>query len=316
VTDAVLLLAFGGPTAPADVRPFLDNVVRGRPVPPARLEAVAHHYAAMPGGRSPLNERTEAQARALAAVLAAGGRTLPVFVGMRFWHPYFHEALAAMRAQGAHRALAIILSSLRTEVSWDRYREELAAARAAVAEAPAVTFAPPFGRHPRFLDAVAARAGAALAEVPEDRRRSTPVVFTAHSVPVAMAERSPYVEDFAVAAAGVAARLGHARWCLAYQSRSGRPEDPWLEPDILAVLRELGAARDRDVVVVPLGFVCDHVEVLYDLDVEARAVAAGLGVTLHRAGTVNDHPDFIGALAEIVRVHVAGEGPDASAAAG
>lgn len=298
--DSILLIAFGGPTKPEEIRPFLANVARGRRIPPERLEEVAHHYEAMPGGRSPLNDLTLAQAQALGAALERHGHAVPVFVGMRNWHPYLHETLGEMAARGHRRTLGIILSALRCEASWDRYIEDVAQARARVPSAPAVDFAPSWSTHPRFLDAVADRARRALAEVPEHERAEAPVVFTAHSIPVAMSKASPYVADLATAVRGVVERIGHARWSIAYQSRSGSPRDPWLEPDIRDVVKSLAGEGERHVVVVPIGFVCDHVEVLYDLDVEARAVARERGVTLYRASAVNDHPDFIAVLAEIV----------------
>jgi len=298
--DSVLLVAFGGPTAAHEIRPFLEIVTRGRNIPAERLEEVAHHYELMPGSRSPLADRTFSQARALERTLAHGGPALPVFVGMRNWHPFLHETLAEMAGKGARRALAIILSPLRTEASWERYMRDVAEARARVAGAPEVGFASAWFEAPRFVAAVADRARAALAEIPEDARASTPLVFTAHSVPVAMAETSPYVSDLTAAARAVARRLGHARWSVAYQSRSGNPREPWLEPDITAALRRLAADRERHAVVVPIGFVCDHVEVLYDLDVEARRVAEAAGIEFHRAAAVNDHPDFIAMLADLV----------------
>jgi len=297
----VLLIAFGGPTAPAEIRPFLDNVTRGRNIPRERLEEVARHYEAMPGGRSPLNALTEAQAAGLRAALARGGRPLPVYVGMRNWHPFFHETLAAMAADGRRRALGLILSAFRSEASWERYVADVAAARARVAGAPEVVYAPPWFEQPRFIVAVADRVRAAFAEVPQGERDSTPLVFTAHSIPRSMAEASPYVSDFSVAAAAVARRLGHARWLLAYQSRSGGPRDPWLAPDVGETIRDLAKAGERRVVLAPIGFVVDHVEVLYDLDTEARATAAQHGVAYHRAAAVNAHPEFVEMLAELVR---------------
>jgi len=300
--DSVLLVAFGGPTAPHEIRPFLEIVTRGRGIPAERLEEVAHHYEQIPGGRSPLAELTFAQARGLEQALAQAGPALPVFVGMRNWHPFLHETLAVMAAKGARRTLAIILSPLRTEASWDRYMQDVAEARVRVADAPEVGFAPPWFESSRFVAAVADRARAALGEVPPDARASpTPLVFTAHSVPKAMADVSPYVSDLNAATRAVVRRLGHARWSVAYQSRSGSPRQPWLEPDIGDVLRRLGAGGERHVVVVPIGFVCDHVEVLYDLDVEARRVAEGAGLALHRAAAVNDHPEFVAMLADLVR---------------
>jgi len=299
--DSVLLVAFGGPTARHEIRPFLEIVTRGRGIPAGRLEEVAHHYEQMPGGRSPLTELTFAQARGLEQALAQAGPALPVFVGMRNWHPFLHETLGEMAGKGARRALGIILSPLRTEASWERYMQDVAEARARVARAPEVGFAPAWFEYPRFVAAVADRTRAALGEIPDDARASTPLVFTAHSVPVAMAEASPYVSDLTAAARAVARRLGHARWSVAYQSRSGSPRESWLEPDVTSVLRRLAADGERHAVVVPIGFVCDHVEVLYDLDVEARRVAAAAGLSLHRAAAVNDHPEFIAMLAELVR---------------
>ena len=299
--DSVLLVAFGGPTAPHEIRPFLDIVTRGRRISAERVEEVAHHYEQMPGGRSPLAELTFAQARGLEQALAQEGPALPVFVGMRNWHPFLHETLAEMAAKGVRRALAIILSPLRTEASWERYMTDVAEARAGVAKAPEVVFTPPWFEHRHFVSAVADRARAAFAEIPQNAVGWTPLVFTAHSVPVAMAEASPYISDLTTAARAVAGRLGHPRWSIAYQSRSGNPREPWLEPDVTAVLEGLAADGDRHAVVVPIGFVCDHVEVLYDLDVEARRLAEARGLTLHRAAALNDHPDFIAMLADLVR---------------
>jgi ferrochelatase len=298
--DSVLLIAFGGPTAPHEIRPFLEIVTRGRPIPPERLEEVAHHYEQMPGGRSPLNELTERQAAGLRRALEQEGTPLPVFVGMRNWHPFLREALAGMAASGHRRAVGVILSPFRSEASWERYMEDVAAARGDVPGAPEVSFAAPWGRHPRFVAAAAACAREALVTVPAAERADTPLIFTAHSIPRAMADASPYIDDFTVAAGAVARALGHARWSLAYQSRSGSPRDPWLEPDIGQVIQQLAGKGARHLVVMPLGFVCDHVEVLYDLDAEARALAAQHGVAFHRAAAVNDHPEFVAMLADVV----------------
>ncbi len=248
--DSILLIAFGGPTAPAEIRPFLDIVTHGRRIPPERLEEVVHHYEQMPGGRSPLRELTEAQADGLRRALLARGGALPVWIGMRNWHPFLHETLAAMAARGQRRALGIILSSFRTEASWDRYHADVAAAREKTRGAPEVVFAPPWFEHPRFVTAIADGVGRALEDVPAAERAETPIVFTAHSVPVAMAEASPYVADFTATARAVAERLGHKRWSLAYQSRSGSPRDPWLEPDVRDVIREVAEQGAGHIVVV------------------------------------------------------------------
>jgi len=298
--DSVLLIAFGGPSAPHEIRPFLEIVARGRRIPPERLEEVAHHYELMPGGCSPINALTRAQATALENRLRSEDAALPVFVGQRNWHPFLHETLAEMAARVHRRTLGIILSPLRTEASWDRYMTDVAAAREKTPGAPEVVFAPAWGDHPLFVEAVADRVAAALQEVPEEDRRWTPMVFTAHSVPVAMAERSPYVSDFEQAAHAVIEALEHPRFTLAYQSRSGSPSEPWLEPDVNDVVRSVAADGEKHAVIVPLGFVCDHVEILYDLDVEARGIAEQHGMALHRARAVNDHPEFIAMLAHLV----------------
>jgi len=300
VIQAVLLIAFGGPTKPDEIRPFLQNVARGRRIPPERLEDVAHHYEQMPGGRSPLNDLTFMQARSLAAMLAGVNVKLPVFVGMRNWAPYLHETLGTMAERDIHSVLGIILSALRTEASWERYVNDVAAVRARTPDAPEVAFAPSWSTHPRFLEAVTDRARGALAGVPETAGAGVPLIFTAHSIPVPMAEASPYVADLTAAAGAVAERLERSRWSIAYQSRSGDPRDRWLEPDISDVLKSLAAEGERHAVVVPIGFVCDHVEVLYDLDVEAVNTGRAHGVTVHRVPAVNDHPAFIAMLADLV----------------
>jgi ferrochelatase len=299
--DAVLLIAFGGPTRPEEIRPFLEIVTRGRRIPPSRLEEVAHHYERMPGGASPITALTRAQGVALEQALAQDETAMPVFVGMRNWHPFLHETLAEMRDRGHRRVLGVILSALRCEASWDRYRDDVAAARARTPEAPDVEFSDPWFAHAGFLDAVADRARSVMTTIAPERRAWTPLVFTAHSIPVAMADDAPYVAELTAIAHAVAGRLGHRRFSIAYQSRSGAPQDRWLEPDINDVLRSLANDREQHAIVVPAGFVCDHVEVLYDLDVEARATAESAGLTLHRASAVNDHPAFIAALADVVR---------------
>jgi ferrochelatase len=295
--DAVLLLAFGGPTRPDEIRPFLENVTRGRRVPPERLESVARHYELI-GGRSPLNELTFRQADALRRALPR----LPVYVGMRNWAPYVADTLAEMTAGGIRRAVGVVLSPHANEASRERYVETVDAARAALGpRAPEVVYPPTWHVHPGFVEALADRLRAALADVTAERRADAAVVFTAHSVPLATASSSPYAQEFLETARAVAAASGVVRWQLAYQSRSGNPRDPWLEPDVNDALRALAAQGIRDVVVAPIGFVCDHVEVLYDLDVEARATAATLGVHFVRAQAVNDHPAFVAMLAEVVR---------------
>jgi ferrochelatase len=298
--DAVLLIAFGGPEKLDDVRPFLANVTKGRPVPPQRLEEVAHHYELF-GGRSPLNEITFRQARALQALLGGEGPRLPVYVGMRNWHPYFHETLTRMATDDVKHALGFILSAQQSEAGWNRYKEDVAAARGQVGSgAPVVDYTPGWHDHPLFIEAVADLVRQALGAVPDERRAQTPLLFTAHSVPLAMPGTLSYVQQIEVGSRLVAEKLGHSRWSVAYQSRSGDPRAPWLEPDIGVVLPKLATGGTQEVVVVPIGFVCDHIEVLYDLDIEARQIAAAHRLTMIRAGTVNDHPTFIRMMADVV----------------
>ena len=303
--DAVLLIAYGAPERPEDVRPYLAGILRGRPVPPGRLEEVAHHYDVF-GGRSPLAALTRRQAAALEEALRARGRRLPAYVGMRNWTPYLHETLAEMRDAGVRRAVGIILAPHRTYASWEQYQENVAEARARVGEGtPTVDYGGPWFEKPGFIDAQADRVAAVLRRLPEEDRDSTTLVFTAHSVPVAMGERSGYGTQVERSARLVAARLERDAWQVAYQSRSGDPREPWLGPDVEEVLRGLAAHRVRAVVMVPIGFVSDHIEVLYDLDTEARRTATDLGVAYHRAGTVMDHPAFIGMLADLVTAQAA-----------
>ncbi len=299
--DAVLLVAFGGPEKMEDVRPFLANVLKGRPVPPQRLEEVIHHYEVF-NGRSPLNEITFRQAQALQRLLDRERPRLPVYVGMRNWHPYFHETLAQMAADGVEHALGVILSAQQSEAGWDRYKENLAAAREYVgAHAPTVEYAPGWYNHSLFIETVADLTRQAFNQILTERREQVPLVFTAHSVPIAMPGTPTYVQQIEVGTQLVAGKIGHARWSVAYQSRSGDPCMPWLEPDIGVVLPQLAAESAREAVVVPIGFVCDHIEVLYDLDIEARKIAMTHGLTMIRAGTVNDHPTFIRMLVDVIR---------------
>lgn len=298
--DAVLLIAYGAPERPEDVRPYLAGILKGRRVPADRVEEVAHHYDVF-GGRSPLTELTRRQAAALEHALAARGRRLPVYLGMRNWTPYLHETLAAMRDAGLRRAAGIVLAPHRSYASWEQYHENVAGARARVGtSAPAVDYVGPWYEHPGFIGAQADRVAAALRALPDDERAGATLVFTAHSIPAAMGARSGYESEVTASARLVAARLGYSKWQVAYQSRSGDPREPWLAPDVKDALRDLAARGVRTAVMVPIGFVSDHIEVLYDLDTEARAAAAEFGVAYHRAGTVLDHPAFIGMLADLV----------------
>jgi len=302
--DAVLLLAFGGPSRPEEIRPFLDNVLRGRPVPAERYEEVVQHYIEV-GGASPLTRVTERQAEGLRSRLADGGPDLPVFVGMRHWHPYVREALEKMTADGLRRAVGIILAPHPSAASREAYFQAVAEARRQVGDAaPAVEFVGAWHDHHLLIAALADRLRDALGEIPADRRAAAALVFTAHSLPVAMSESSGYETSLRRTAELVARASGLTRWRLAWQSRSGAPREPWLEPDVREVVAEVAREGSRDVVLAPIGFVSDHVEVLFDLDVQARAAAVAAGLGFHRAGTAGSHPAFLDLLAELVRGQV------------
>ena len=299
--QAILLIAFGGPTCPEEIRPFLARVTQGLPIPPARLEEVAHHYEAV-GGKSPLNEITFRQANALKNFLS---NKLPVYVGMRNAAPFFVDTLKQMAAAGVTRALGFILSSHRSEASWERYQENIAGARAELGgSAPEVDYCDGWHDHPLFIQSWTELIQTAANGIHADRRQSTPLIFTAHSLPTAMAGRSAYVEQLTTSAQLIATKLSHPQWSLAYQSRSGRPSDPWLEPDIGQAIRDLAVRGEKQIIVAPIGFVCDHVEVLYDLDIEAKKIANDLGVRLIRASCPNDHPTFVRMMADVIAAKI------------
>jgi protoporphyrin/coproporphyrin ferrochelatase len=299
--DAVLLIGFGGPTRREEIRPFLDNILRGRPIPPARYEEVVHHYEAM-GGRSPYNDHTMRQAEALRARLRRDGIDIPVIVGMRNWDPYIVDAMRELAGNRAQRVLGFILAAHRCEASWERYQSAVEDARATIGtDAPKIEYPPPWHRHPKFIEAVSDRVSSALSQMDPSEAKSAELVFTAHSIPVPMDNASRYADQIRESAAAVASKLERKSWQLAFQSRSGAPRDPWLEPDIAEAIRKLDG---RPAVVMPIGFLCDHVEVLYDLDIEAAKVARERDVKMIRAATVGDHPAFIDMIADMVREHL------------
>ena len=300
--DSVFLMAYGGPERMEEVRPFLDNILRGIPVPRERYEAVVHHYELI-GGRSPLNELTGRQADGLRALLKAEGPDLPVYIGMRFAKPFMFTAVRDMVRDGRKRAVGIVMAPYRSEPSWEKYletaREVLDAA--GPDRAPVIDYVEPWFDQPLFARAQAEQVKAALDKIPEARREAARLIFTAHSIPTAMADRCPYVAQIEAACRNTAENLGGRPWRLAWQSRSGGPRTPWLEPDVNAVMPELKDEGAEDVVLCPIGFISDHVEVMYDLDLEAAQTCRGLGLNMARAESVNDHPLFLRALAELVR---------------
>jgi ferrochelatase len=304
--DAFLLVSFGGPEGMADVQPFLDHVLRGRNIPPERRREVAHHYERF-GGVSPINGQNRALLDALRAELRASGLRLPLYWGNRNWHPFLAETLRMMSGDGVKRALAFVTSAYSSYSGCRQYLEDIARARAEVGPAaPAVDKLRGFHDHPGFVEANADRVREALDTLPPARRATARVVFTAHSIPAAMAAGCDYVAQLRETCALVAAAVSLPRWALAYQSRSGPPQQPWLEPDIVDQLKALRAEGAADVVVAPVGFVSDHMEVVYDLDTEARERAAALGLGFVRAGTAGTHPSFVRMIRELVGERLAG----------
>lgn len=301
--DAVLVVAFGGPEGMGDVRPFLANVLRGRRVAPERIEEVAKHYEHF-GGVSPLAAITRRQVEGLRMHLAARGLEVPVYLGMRNWHPLLPDTLKTMAHDGVRRAIGFVCAAHRSYSSCTQYRENVVSARRAAVEAGlsdvSVTYVGDWHLHDRFIEANARHVRAALDTLPAPVRSAARLVFTAHSIPVAMAGAARYRTQLLESSRLVAERLGVANWALVFQSRSGRPEDPWLEPDVCQYLR---AERGRGLaaaVICPIGFVCDHVEVLFDLDVEAAQVCREVGLPMARAATVNDDPQFLEMMADEV----------------
>jgi len=284
--DALLVVSFGGPEKQEDVIPFLENVLRGRNVPRERMLEVAEHYYHF-DGRSPINNQNRELIAALKDVVK-----IPVYWGNRNWHPILADTVREMRDDGIRNAIAFVTSAFGSYSGCRQYAEDIARARAAVGEdAPEIARIRPFSAHPAFIEAMTDRVRAAMAQAPEGR-----LIFTAHSVPLSMAQSSPYVDELNRACAAVASGVGRADWNLVYQSRSGPPGQSWLEPDIHDYFREI----QSDVVIAPIGFLSDHMEVLYDLDTEARAVCEELGVKMARAGTVGTHPAMIRMIAELI----------------
>ncbi len=288
--DALLLVSFGGPERPEDVVPFLENVLRGRNVPRERLLEVAEHYYHF-GGKTPINDQNRALIAALSREFAERGPHLPIYWGNRNWHPLLPDTLRQMSADGVRRALAFVTSAFSSYSGCRQYRENIELAR----EPGSVEIDKlrVFYNHPGFIEAMVERCREALADLPEAH-----LIFTAHSIPVSMAETSRYTEQLQEACRLIADGLGRNQWRLVYQSRSGAPGQPWLEPDIGDYLRSLDVVRD--VVVAPVGFLSDHMEVMYDLDTEARQICESLGIRMRRAATVGVHPKFVSMIRDLV----------------
>jgi len=299
--DAVLVTSFGGPEQKEDVIPFLENVLRGKNVPRERMLQVAEHYYQF-GGKSPINDQNRRLIAALEAELAEHGPQLPVYWGNRNWHPLLAEALEQMKKNSVRRALVFVTSAYSSYSGCRQYRENIAAAQATVGEgAPVVDKLRVFHNHPGFVEALTDRVREALMKLPEEQRVAAQLVYTAHSIPAAMAQGCSYGEQLCETGRLVAERLGRDKWQLVYQSRSGPPTQPWLEPDVLDYLREYKAqGNDAAVVIAPIGFISDHMEVIFDLDTQAKALCDELGLTMVRAATVGTHPAFIRMIRELI----------------
>ncbi len=299
--DAILIVSFGGPESSDDVIPFLENVLRGRNVPRERMLAVAEHYYHF-GGKSPINQQTRQLIAALESELAQHSPKLPVYWGNRNWHPMLAETLQQMKEDGIRRALAFVTSAYSSYSGCRQYREDIIRAQNEVGSgAPKVDKVRAFFNHPGFVEATEERLRDALREIPRDAQQNVQIVYIAHSIPLSMANTCDYVVQLEEVRKLVSARLGIVNDALVYQSRSGAPGQPWLEPDILDYLREVKARNLASAVALaPISFISDHMEVLYDLDIEARQLCDSLPLPMARAKTVGVHPQFVGMIRELI----------------
>ncbi len=305
--DAIHVVSFGGPDGPDDVLPFLENVLRGRNVPRERMLAVVEHYQHF-GGVSPINGQNLALIAALQAELAEHGPQLPVYWGNRNWHPLLPETLRQMRDDGVQRALAFFTSAYSSYSGCRQYRENILAAQEAVGPgAPAIDKLRVYFNHPGFIEPMAESLHAALASIPADRHKTTRVLFSAHSIPLGMAANCKYELQLAETARLVAVGAGLApeQYECVYQSRSGPATQPWLEPDVCDVIRQLPERGITDVIIVPYGFISDHMEVLYDLDTEARDLCAELGLGIIRIPTVGTDARFVRMIRDLIVERIA-----------
>ncbi len=296
---AVVLIGYGGPEKKEDIIPFLRNVSSGRPIPEERLMDVAHHYELI-GGKSPLNELTYKQGEKLEKFLSEKGHNLPVFVGMRNWHPYYYNTVKQVAELGVKKAIGVIMAIYQCDTSWERYQREFAEACRDQGLDLEFVYTDVLFDHPLFIENCADNIRDCFNQINDEEIDDTKLIFTAHSIPVPMAESSPYVSQFETSSGLVAEKLGHSNWMTAYQSRSGSPSSPWLEPDICDVIDEIAKDGVKNIVVQAIGFLCDHVEVLFDIGIEAREAAEKNSVNLYIAKTVNDDDRYIRSVEESV----------------
>ncbi len=314
--DSIIMVGFGGPTrgccrryneCPGEAYCYVEGIVGQRAGGPERIRKVAAHYEYF-GGVSPFTYFSQKQAGALEMALERAGTGVPVYTGYRFWTPYVKETLAEMGRRGLRRALGVVLAPHRTKISWEAYQGAvLTACEELGEEAPNAEFLEtPWHEHPGFIGAVAERIRRTLLQ--EDDLDDVKVIFTAHSIPVSMARTSSYEEEFRESASLAAQKLGLGNYEAGFQSSPDAPPGTWLGPDVTEVIESVASAGAKAVLLVPIGFICDHVEVLFDLDIEAREVAETAGLRFYRAPTVGTHPAFIEMLSELVRTKMTGVG--------
>jgi ferrochelatase len=299
--DAVLVVSFGGPESREEVIPFLENVLRGRNIPRERILAVAEHYYHFEG-KSPINQQTRELISALEAELKRNGPNLPIYWGNRNWQPFLADTMRKMKQDGIRRAVGFATSAYSSYSGCRQYLEDIAEAQRAVDPgAPEVNKLRAFFNHPAFVEAIVERVRDALQAIPADAQGNVQIIYTAHSIPLSMANTSDYVKQLEEVRLLVSLALAQKNDALVYQSRSGAPGQPWLGPDILDYLREVKARNLASAVVLaPISFISDHMEVLYDLDVEARQLCLSLGLPMTRAGTAGVHPKFVGMIRELI----------------
>jgi ferrochelatase len=303
---AILMMAYGGPDSLDDIEDYLLDIRGGRRTPPELVEEITERYAAI-GGRSPLLDITRAQASALEVHLNEQdtGTEYRVYVGMRHWHPYIKEAVAQIGADGIRRMVGICMAPHYSRMSIGAYIRKAEEAQVGLGVDLEATYIESWHDHPLFLQAIADKVKAGLRKFPADERRDVQVVFTAHSLPVAIMEHGdPYDEQLRATAQAVARMLEDVKWQFSYQS-AGASNDKWLGPQLEDVVVDLAQAGHRNILVAPIGFVADHVEILYDIDIEARSFAEAAGTCLERTDSLNVTPIFVEALADIIRQHVA-----------
>jgi len=297
VYDALLLVSFGGPEGMKDVEPFLHNVLAGRNVPAQRMKEVAHHYELF-NGVSPINQQNRNLIKALRHELDLHGPNIPIYWGNRNWHPFLAEAISQMQNDGVKNALAFVTSAYSSYSSCRQYRENIACAAQAAGVAPNIEKIRPYFNHPKFVEANAERVKSALASF--ENRDDVCLAFTAHSIPESMAQGCDYECQLSETARLVAACAGFQNWKLCFQSRSGPPTQPWLEPDICTYIQQCHDQGVRNLVIAPIGFVSDHMEVIYDLDTQAQQLCQKLGILMARAGTAGTHPAFVTMIRNLI----------------